>query len=57
MSENVKAHAQMPWPFINLGQHQAKGKQELIGIYSLDLAIVQTKLTEIVPLIQKFTVS
>jgi class 3 adenylate cyclase len=36
LTTKVKNHCQANWPFINLGEHQAKGKQELIQVYSID---------------------
>ena len=54
MSENVKCHAQTSWPFVSLGKHHAKGKQEHIDVYSLDFEFVHTVPTEIVKSIQTF---
>jgi len=36
ITSSVKNHCQTNWPFINLGEHQAKGKQELVEVYSID---------------------
>lgn len=54
LSESVKIHTQMTWPFVNLGKHQVKGKQKCIDIYSLDLEIVHTAFSEVIRSIQKF---
>ncbi|MEK8020114.1 MAG: BLUF domain-containing protein [Candidatus Parabeggiatoa sp.] len=53
MSEQVKLHAQKQWPFVSLGQHQAKGKQEGIEVYSLDIAVMRIAPFEIVEAIKK----
>jgi adenylate cyclase len=36
LTAEVKNHCQANWCFVNLGKHQAKGKQELIEVYSID---------------------
>jgi adenylate cyclase len=53
MSEEVRSHTQKPWPFVSLGEHQVKGKQEMIDIYSLDLAVIRIEPNKIVEAIKK----
>lgn len=38
-STEVKMHCRENWPFIYLGEHQAKGKQELLEVYSIEQEI------------------
>ena len=40
-TNGVKQYCQNPWPFINLGLHHAKGKQQLIEVHSINETITQ----------------
>jgi len=41
LTNEVKQHARKSWSFINLGLHHAKGKQNLIEVYSINQSIAQ----------------
>jgi class 3 adenylate cyclase len=41
LTAEVKNHCQKPWPFINLGKQQTKGKQHLVEVYALEEEITR----------------
>lgn len=53
-SDKVKQLAQAKWPFVSLGSHQVKGKQEPIEIYTVDEVMVRIVPTNIVQTIKQF---
>lgn len=47
LSHSVKTQCKHDWDFVNLGQHQVKGKQQLVEIFSLGHDRVKNTLTGI----------
>jgi PAS domain S-box-containing protein len=44
LTEMVRAHAQEPWAFNDLGQHSIRGRDMLVGVYSVQDPRIQTSL-------------